>query len=505
MAKEKTNRVVIYKLKPEILFDSLDFNEEGYTLYFSDPTRKLFVQESKISTPSWATYINTLLPSPKPSLFNKNCSFILVIAHNTSNYILCGGYGFAVLQVYIEQDFGLNIALRMIDEKEISSLNQKSMKGTTRQIIRAVSGYVPLFDRDNYNRILNTIEGKADFEGRKFRVVGKSSLALRTTRDIDHVKEVLTEIEDILSRDEKVHFPKSYTQVKDKEKVEQLEIMMLSNFQSYWRGDADRESIYLEFADPFAQFRCENFTVAYKHSKSDMADFDLDIIRELMREKGLLEIGDKEDLFKMTVSGINDAGILEIKKESVYNLIVFEGSIDSIHYIKIGKQWFQILEDVQKYIDRELANLTVHKERLPDWDTALMPEEKDYNKFVAKKNKWACLDEDFINIAGRSKIELCDLYDSDTGTFYHIKETWGCKAAYLFTQGITSAETYRQSSEFRIKCSKKWPQLFTDEIARANLVYGIAHAKAFAVDFPNEYVIFRQTKSLQRRLSSQTI
>lgn len=484
MSREKTNRVVIYQVKPHITFDSLDFTAEGYILIFSDANRKLFVQRGKVSTPSWVNFIEPLLPELREPLFNSSSSFIFVIRHNASNYILSGGYGFTEIQDHIVPDFGLDLALRMIDEKEILSLNQKSMKGTTRQIIRAVAGYDPLFDRENYTRILNAIEGKANFEGKKFRIEGKSSLTLRTAKDINHIGEVFNQIEEILEREEQVHFPKSYKEVKDKDKLNQLEALMFSSFQGFWRGETGRENIYIEFKDPFAQFRCEKFSVTYRHHKAEIEDFDLDIIRNELIAKGFTSIDEIGDLQRMAVTGFNDANFQEIKKEPVYTLLVFEVAIENIHYIKFGKQWFQILDEVQKFIDKELSSLSVHKGRLPAWNKTQHPAEGDYNKFVAEQNNWDCLDQDFVQMPGHSKIELCDLYNHTDKTFYHIKKTWGCKSAYLFTQGITAAESFRQSSEFRNKCTEKWPHLFTEEIKRANIVYGIADEKAMEANFP---------------------
>lgn len=488
--REKTNRVVIYRVKPHIAFDTLDFAAEGYALQFSDENRKLFVQRNKVSTPSWADYITPLLPEGTDDIHNFSSSFILVIHHNASNYILSGGYGFTEIVDYVSEDFGLDMALRMIDEKEISALNQKAMKGTTRQIIRAVAGYDPLFDRDNYNRILNAIEGKAQFEGRRFRIVGKSSLALRTGKDINQVGEVLDQIETILAQPEKVHLPKSYKEVKEKATLDQLEALMFAAFQSFWLGQAGRENIYLEFKDPFAQFKCENFHVTYKHHKAEITDFDLDLVREKLIEKGFNTIEDLDDLHKMSVTGFNETGHPEIKKEPIYNLLVFETAIGTIHYIKLGKQWFQILEEVQTFINGELANLAVHNGTLPAWDKVQHPVELNYNQFVAAQNGWTCMDQDFVHINGHSKIEFCDLYDHTSTTFYHVKETWGAKSAYLFTQGITAAESYRQSNAFRAKCAEKWPQFFTDEVKKGNLVFGIADDKALVANFPQNMTYF---------------
>jgi uncharacterized protein (TIGR04141 family) len=490
LSREKTNRIVIYQAKPEVTFDELDFATRRYTLEFADVNRKLFLQRNKLSKPSWGPYVMPLLPAGSPEINNFSCSFILVIRHSASNYIICGGSGFTEIQEHITDDFGLELALRMIDEKEISTINQKAMKGTTRQIIRAVSGYEPLFDRDNYNRILNMIEGKADFEGRKFRVIGKSSLVLRTAKDINHVGEVLDQVEAILAKEVKVHFPKSYKAVKDAATINQLEALMLAGIQAYWQGQTGREHIYLEFKDPFSQFRCETFNVTYRHHRAEVAEFDLDIIRQKFIAKGFTTIDSMDDLHKMHVTGFNADGRPEIKKEPVYNLLVFETTIGNIHYIKMGKQWLQILEEVHTFINEELRKLTVHNDRLPDWNRAQHTTELAYNQHTAVQKGWTCMDQQFIHLPGRSKIEFCDLYDHAEKTFYHVKETWGCKSAYLFTQGITAAETYRQSMLFKTKCAEKWPQFFTENIENPKLVFGIADPKSLEASFPRNMSYF---------------
>lgn len=488
MTREKTNRLVIYQAKPQIPFEAFDVTDAGYTLDFEDANRKLFVERNKFSTPSWATYISPLLPPEAARIANYNCSLIFVIRHNASIYILAGGSGYSDIQDYIVEDFGLNMALRMIDG-EISAMTQTSMKGTTRQIIRAVMGYEPSFDRDNYTRILNAIHGKAFFEGKKLRIEGKSSLALRTVRDIGSLGQVLDQIEQILAREERVHFPKSYKEVKDQGTITQLEAQMFETFQRFWRGEIGRENLYLEFKDPFVQFRCETFHVTFKHHRVDLTEFDLEVIRDELKAKGFGQIEEPHDLQKMTVTGVNESGYAEIKKEPVYNLLVFEATLAGIHYIKLGKKWFQILEEIQDFINKELSTLPIWYDKLPGWDKAQHLKEEDYNRYVAAQKNWACLDQDFVHL-NRSKIELCDLYDHTEKAFYHIKETWGCKSAYLFTQGITAAESYRQLATFRAKCVEKWPHLFAEEVTKGNIVYGIAADQAFAADFPRNMTYF---------------
>lgn len=181
---------------------------------------------------------------------------MLIIQHENDLFSLSGGYGYTALKGMHEEEFGLNVALRMINESAITSINQRSMKGVTRQLFRSVAGYDPLFDRENYNRILKHVEGKGSFEGQTFRVSGRSSLVLGTTKDIENISDVIQEIKEISGNAEKVHFPCSYKAVKDPDTINELTNKLYVEFKEYWESNGSRDNIYLEFDDPRAQFRC---------------------------------------------------------------------------------------------------------------------------------------------------------------------------------------------------------------------------------------------------------
>lgn len=100
------------------------------------------------------------------------------------------------------------------------------------------------------------------------------------------------------------------------------------------------------------------------------------------------------------------------------------------------------------------------------------------------------MDQQFIYLDGPSKIELCDLYDHKTRTFFHVKETWGSKSAYLFTQGKTSAEFFRHSADFRNKCKARWPKLFSRDTGQEKIVYGIAAPDSSKRTIPTRMTYF---------------
>jgi uncharacterized protein (TIGR04141 family) len=491
MSREKSQRINIQKIKEDVSIDDIDLKTVNFVEEYSDEKQKLFIQPQKESKPSWREYLGRYISSDINQIINKTSSFVLLYKHNDSLYALTGGYGYNKIKKYIQEDFGVNIALRMIEEKEgISALKQRSMKGHTRQIYRAVSGYDPLFDRENYMRILNAIQGKGKFLDKRFGVVGKTSLILRTTKDIENLNEVFDEIENIAAKEEKIHFPKSYKEVKDPSLKKTLDLAAFDLINKYWTGQEDRERLYLEFEDPFVQFRCDKFKVQFKWKSTEIPEFDLDVVRKTLTENGVAKIDKFEDLEKIKFTGVNEDGFEEFNGETLWELLICEIDSEGRSYIKIKKQWLQILDEVKAFIDTQISSIEVERKALPEWDKKKCPKEIDYNNYVAKEKGWKCMDQDFVYIEGKSKIEVCDVFNKAERKFFHIKETWGSKSAYLFTQGMTAAEFFSTSSDFRKKCSEKWPSEFDGAHKNYQVVFGIASEKDIQDKFPLNMTYF---------------
>jgi uncharacterized protein (TIGR04141 family) len=484
--KQPTNKLSLHRLKDLDAFEHLDPTGSGYRLEHEDGETKLFIQSTKSSPPHWFRYVASLVSSPKEQLLNTSCSFLLLRKFNGTTYAVTGGYAHNEVRGAAVDDFGIQVALRMLDDDgSIATISQRSMKGTTRQLLRAVAGYDPQLDRDNYNRILQALEGKASFEGRRFSIKGREALTLRTSRSVSELDDVLRDVEQILARSPRVSFPRSYTEITDPSEIDALDKRLVADFSSFWRGVGSRDDIYLEFSDPLAQFRCDEFEIRWDRKCHTSPDFDLGRVRD-----GLIGLGTRvpaslEDLTKIRVTGINEFGHVEFGPEPFLRMLIYETSMDDgASRIRLGGKWLRILDDLQTFLDEELGKLTVYTNLLPAWDKKQFPSENDYNKYAAKTLGWNCLDRELISLEGRSKIEVCDIFDLNDPRFIHVKETWGAKAAYLFSQGLIAGEFYSNSQGFREACAAKWPSLFTERVEHAEVVFAIASPNALANGFP---------------------
>ncbi|HGO5824146.1 TPA: DUF6119 family protein [Mannheimia haemolytica] len=494
MARTKTNRINIFKLRSHFTIDNFSSINE-YEKIFSDEKSSLFIQKNKRSTPEWSKFIAPL--APEISFENYSNSFIYLINYKNNLYALTGGYGFKIIQEYIEDEFGLDVALRLIDNLSISAIHQFSIKSQTRQIQRSVANYNPNFDNENYNKILKSISGKGEFSGKHFVVQGKSSIILRTEKDIRKIEQVLDEINKILGQEEKIKIPKSYKQVKNKELIHKLNLNCYRKLYKFYKNINSGEStLYLDLPDPFKRFDYSEYELSIKNNNFKIDELDIDEIKVLIQENFQMNLSLKE-LLNIHIMGITTEGEKDFyHNNSLERLIVCETSLNNQHYVKLDGKWFNILDNIISFIDDKIRNITIENDYLPKWNAddiknKIISIEKNegrknyaeqiYNDEVSKQKGFLLLDRNLIKTDEKSKIELADLYDHSKHRFIHIKNVWGAKSSYLFSQAYIASTLYANSKEFREKCTS----VFTiSEETKKTVVIAIAIESKKISGFP---------------------
>ncbi|MEZ7731770.1 DUF6119 family protein [Haemophilus sp. 27098_8_127] len=492
MSKIKTNRINVFKINSNFSLATFS-NVNGYNKVFSDENSCLFIQKDKVSIPEWSKFISAL--SPSFSFENRSNSFIYFRVYKTSLYALTGGYGHKVIQDYIEDEFGLNVALRLIDNLSVSSLHQFSIKSQTRQIQRSVANYNPGVDNENYNKILKSISGKGRFLGKDFLIQGKSSIVLRTENDITKVDSVLDEIENILELEEKVDIFKSYKQVKDKSLISRLDFGLYRKLYKFYLGKGDSSTLYLDLPDAFKRFDYSKYRMLINRKNIEVNELDINEIKSRLYEEFQDGLSIK-NILSLRINGISIEGVSDIyHNSSLDRLIVCESMLDNQYYIKLDGKWFRVLDNIIQFIDDKIKNISVERGYLPDWNVRDIENiilfnnsigkksyaEQVYNEKLTEDNNFKLLDRNLIQLGSHSKIELADLYDSSKNRFIHVKNTWGAQASYLFSQAFVSSALYANSKEFRDKCQERF-EIQSSE--RKTIVIAMAIESKKINDFP---------------------
>jgi len=448
---------------------------------------RLFVQRNATHKPKWYDLLKDLLSDSGPVL-TRSCSFVLFVKCTTHHYVLTGGYSASKIKHMIEDDFGLHMALRMIEPRTLSGISQKAIKGPVRQIYRSVVGYRPDLDDENYNRFLKSVEGKPIDSNLGVHINGKNSLSFTTKVDFAGLEELFKKIETIYESQEKISFPKSYEFVKDADRIAALNDLLVKELNDFLAGATDRDRLYLEFKELSLQFQCSHYALEINGTQYPLEYFSLEHVQKILLERSITNV-DLDNLSKIKLVGMDESSNV-LEKDSILNMLVFETDVESSTYIYLYKKWHKIYDEYKKYIDNQVSSIQLMDEAMPEWDASSLAREEDYNRFVAEKTKWAVLDHDEIQMQGHSKIEVCDLFDAQKSRFIHVKKTWGSKLSYLFAQGYNSADLYHRSEEFRKKMSKKWPHLFDGAKKKSKVVFAIADEKATDPTFPNNLSFF---------------
>jgi uncharacterized protein (TIGR04141 family) len=113
--------------------------------------------------------------------------------------------------------------------------------------------------------------------------------------------------------------------------------------------------------------------------------------------------------------------------------------------------WYRVGHQFLTHVNDAIASIPHSSFHLPDYHEG---SETEYNARVGRDNPtvYAVMDEKFIYMGGRDKIEFCDLFSRAKNTI-HVKRYTGSSAplSHLFSQAIVSGILFRRDSEFRNK------------------------------------------------------
>lgn len=491
----KTHKISLWKIENHGSIEAIKSLalDEGYREIEASDSHTFYFRDNYPTPPSWLDFVKDLLPDGQKEFRNYSCAFLYLTTCDGVLFALSGGAGYSIIQNYVDNDFGIEVAVRMIkDQAKIKSLMQRAFKGVVRQMVRNVENYSLNWDRENYDKVLNGVSGKGEFLGRTGGIIGKSSISFRTETKLRDINNVISKITRLLSEPKSIDIPKSFSVLNNPETIASAQNALVDSFNSYWTSQSGRENLYAEFDDPLTQFSCDRFSITVggrkRGRKFELEDFDLDLIDQEKKDLlGLPESLSIEDIKKIDVYGYDSNGVLHASLK-LYDMLVYDVNIDGKDYVKLGKRWFLIEQQFVSTLDEMIASMELVSD-FPDWDINVHPKELDYNRSFASSISGQCLDQDLVHI-GIQKIELCDVYEHTSKAFYHIKNVWGAKSSYLFLQGSTALHFYTKDAGFRNECSRKWPTIFQRKIKTGNVIFGIAMDPIKANDFPKNLTFF---------------
>jgi uncharacterized protein (TIGR04141 family) len=193
-------------------------------------------------------------------------------------------------------------------------------------------------------RVLQSLYGRGSFEGKSFRVEGKTSIVLRTQKSAEDLASVIDEVEEVLAREPSVKFIQSFDLVEDTETTNTLTALLEPIALNFWCENGPCDTFYVEFSDPLTQFRVISFKVAIGRKNVEVDDFDLDLIREELSRLGVRHIS-SDELKRMWVEGRDENGVLVIPRSKIWDHLIGEVAHENRDYLRFGSRWLRLRDD----------------------------------------------------------------------------------------------------------------------------------------------------------------
>jgi uncharacterized protein (TIGR04141 family) len=439
-----TQRLTIFLLRDIADLDDALADDVAKTLEVSDLTQtsgltgRFYSKKSFSRRPGWAAYLDPVVDGGVLGLQSSSASGLLLLQVDSNTFALTFGYGRSFLdQARIERRFGLKVALNLIDERQIRSLDTKKFDemvvSTNTQTSRTTE--LPTFGVDILRDILRAVTGKAPEASGYKSLSGADALVLGVDKPVTDLPALLR---DLCSHYTATKYQTAFgwvdhlSEVKDPALVDALDEQLVTQLKA-----SDTSSTHMAMPENLEWEGIEHFLIVPTRKKT-YDELDLD---EYLAQKAT-------DAANLTVALLKGRKV-SVKflrnadpdaRWSVYQCLVSEQRLNGSLYALIEGRWFSIADSLVNQVDTAIAAIPAATVTLPPG----LPGESegDYNtRAVSASADLALLDKELVAPDGsKTRIEFCDLI-STNGSLVHVKrKSRSSTLSHLFAQGHVSAE-----------------------------------------------------------------
>lgn len=368
-----------------------------------------------------------------------SASGLLVLHVDGHSFALTFGYGRSFLdQAKIERRFGLKVALNLIDEKQIRSLDTKLFDEmvVSKNTQTSRTSELPAFGVDILRDIVRAVTGIAPESTGYKAVSGADALVLGVASPVTDLPGLLR---DLYSHYTATKYQAAFgwvdhlAEVKDPALEALLDGQLLGQLRI-----GDTSSTHLAMPENLDWEDIEHFLIVPTRRQAQFVELDLDSYLDQPATKaGELTI-EQLKRRKVAVKFISSADA--VGRWSVYQCLVSEQRLGGQLYALVEGRWYEIASSLVGQVDAAISAIPQATVKLPaGWPGE---SEADYNaRAAAASRDLALLDRQLVAPNGATtRLEFCDLIATD-GSLIHVKrKSRSSTLSHLFAQGHVSAE-----------------------------------------------------------------
>lgn len=427
----------------------------------------IFCGKTTEKPPRWKKYLSYWSEDNVEISENRSNKALLLAKIDNRIMAVTFGYGKSLLKEdCIERNFGLKVALNIVDPNKLRSVNASTVEDmvVTTQRQASYSTSQSEFGLNVTNDILKGVTGVPSDSKYGALVTGKDSLSVSVQMKMEELSEKLklyySEYKSDRYKKNGFEWVDNVAEIRDPELIAQLNDLLYDAIKV-------RNVEHLHIAPP-ETVNWEKITgFCYSGIRKRVSDeksynLNLDILDYIDHIKDGVNIGNKLRTDKLHAM---DAEGTKFPVCSIYSALVFQTELDEKHYILCSGSWYQIETSFFKKVDAFVSTVKISELNLPECPADY--DEGKYNAEVVANNKadYYLLDRVLFAAEGSPKqIEACDIFTKNK-QFVHVKnKAQSAQLSHLFAQGKVSADCFANDFSFRKKIHDKLKAQFGSAI-----------------------------------------
>lgn len=467
-------------------------DRDGFTIHTVDHEGLRGLEITGTIAPGTADWCRTLSRLTGLSIDEENRTSmgLLLVRSTRAVYGLTFGMGHLLIdQARIDPGFGIEFAVRCLDEERITKVRRQVMDARGRMDENSATGgeHIRGFGIEQFGEIVSQISGQVEGvpltfsrdRERPAHITGSDrSIKLHLGATPAALMHDLRRIEDVCARPDPVPALGFIAQVRPLRASDER-VPRLNERLDALLGDPDAQQIALavpgECRDRYELV--ESFSVAVGGRSGHLPDLDVDDLLAPVRDR---PAGKRLPTLRTgRIQMFADAEGAEAisRRLGADQWITAELADDAVHYFYWQGQWYEIGAEYLSVIEDRIADLLARPSNvvLPPWPDGIP--EGSYNEQVAEQDGYVLLDQKNVH-TDRFRgggLEIADVL-GPAGELVCIKKaSQTAPLNHLFAQGRVAVETLRFDDEARGKLVAKLPDDHpVDRTFRTpTVVYGI--------------------------------
>ena len=423
---------------------------------------RLVIKNPRANPPWWVPWLRSSVDGV-PDLRNASNSAALALRAAGRLFVVTFGYGRNLMSLdSFERDFGLRVALNVVDPNSLRSVDARTFEQLT-VTTRSQTSRTTSLDNFRVSRaedIVKGVTGTPRDQTIGSRITGADAAKITYVPNFAQLHDKCNQLLTAYQADD---YRREFAFIDDLRAIrDPLRIATLNDELIVKLRDRDLGTVHMAPPEVTDVENVDQFVLA---EFPDEHLLDLDVEEYCVRVTDSGREFTTEQLRKAKV-GVTYRGAADVHYLwSVFDCLVAELRHPEHLFVLSGGTWYQIDTNFVERVTRAAEVRSREPEFLPPGRAG--ETEPDYNVRAAQEDGLHLLDGYLVRPDGaRNPIEFCDLLDANRRIVHVKRRSRSSTLSHLFAQGLVSAEAFFRDATFRRALTERLREEAREDAAR---------------------------------------